>query len=420
MNLLIIIFITILLSAFFSGMEIAFISANKLRMEIDKNQNILSSKILRIFSDNPSQYISTMLIGNNLALVIYGIVMTMLIEPYIKQFIINEGAVLLIQTIISTLIILFLAEFFPKTFFKINPNQTLKILAVPVYIFYLIFYPIAKFITVISRFIIKLLFKVNITDDDNTTFEKIDLDHFINDSQQENNQENEINNDVKIFQNALDLSNIKLRECIVPRTEIEAIEINEDVDILKQKFIETGHSKILVYKESIDNIIGFAASIQLFHNPNSIKEMVQNLPIVPETMPANKLLAMFIQNQKSMVLVVDEFGGTSGIVTMEDILEEIVGDIQDEHDKINLIDNKISDTEYILSGRLEIDNINDKYNLNLPDSGDYETIAGLILANYGSIPVINDVVEIDMFQFKIIKASNTKIEIVKLTIKKTK
>jgi CBS domain containing-hemolysin-like protein len=416
MDLLIIIFITILLSAFFSGMEIAFVSANKLRMEIDKNQNILSSKILRIFSDNPSQYISTMLIGNNLALVIYGIVMTMLIEPYIKQFIANEGVVLLIQTIISTIIILFLAEFLPKTFFKINPNQALKILAIPVYLFYIIFYPIARFITTISRLIIKLIFRVNITDNDNTTFGKIDLDHFINDAQQENDQENEIDNDVKIFQNALDLSSIKLRECIVPRTEIEAIEINESVEVLKQKFIETGYSKILVYEESIDNIIGFAASIQLFKNPGSIKEMVQKLPIVPETMPANKLLAMFIQNQKSMVLVVDEFGGTSGIVTMEDILEEIVGDIQDEHDKVNLIDNKISDTEYLLSGRLEIDSINEKYNLNLPISGDYETIAGLILANYGSIPIVNDVVEVGKFNFKIIKASNTKIELVKLKI----
>lgn len=416
MELLIIIIVTILFSAFFSGMEIAFVSANKLRMEIDKNQNIFPSNILRIFSDNPSQYISTMLIGNNLALVIYGIVMAIVIEPSIKHFISNDGIVLLIQTIISTIVILFLAEFLPKTFFKINPNQTLRIFAIPVYFFYLIFYPIAKFTTALSRIIIKLFLRVKITDDDDNTFGKVDLDHFINDAQIKDDQSQEIDHDVKIFQNALDLSNIKLRECVVPRTEIEAVELDDSVDFLKQKFIETGYSKIMVYEESMDNIIGFAASIQLFQKPTSIKEMVQKLPIVPETMPANKLLAMFIQNRKSMALVVDEFGGTSGVVTMEDILEEIVGDIQDEHDKIKLIDQKINDAEYQLSGRLEIDDLNEKYNLNLPVSAEYETIAGLILANYGSIPTVNDIIEVDVFSFKILKASTTKIELIKLKI----
>ena len=418
MELLIIILATILFSAFFSGMEIAFVSANKLRMEIDKNQNIFPSNILRIFSKNPSQYISTMLIGNNLALVIYGIVMAILIEPSIKLFIINDGAVLLIQTIISTIIILFLAEFLPKTLFKINPNQTLRIFAIPVYFFYLIFYPIAKFTTAISRIIIKLFLRVSITDDDDNTFGKIDLDNFIIDAQIEDDKSHEMDHDVKIFKNALDLSNVKLRECIVPRTEIEAVELSDSVDLLKQKFIETGYSKIMVYEDSIDNIIGFAASIQLFKKPSSIKEMVQKLPIVPETMPANKLLALFIQNRKSMALVVDEFGGTSGVVTMEDILEEIVGDIQDEHDKIKLVDQKITDKEYMLSGRLEIDDLNEKYNLDLPVSGDYETIAGLILANFGSIPIVNDVIDVDVFSFKILKASTIKIELVQLKIDK--
>lgn len=418
MDLLIIILVTILFSAFFSGMEIAFVSANKLRMEIDKNQNIFPSNILRIFSENPSQYISTMLIGNNLALVIYGIVMATLMEPFIKTFVTNDGMVLFIQTVISTIVILFLAEFLPKTLFKINPNQTLRVLAIPVYFFYLIFYPIAKFTTGISRIIIKIFLRANISDDDNISFGKVDLDHFITDSQMDEDKSHEMGHDVKIFQNALDLSNIKLRECVVPRTEIEAVELSDSVDLLKQKFIETGYSKIMVYEESIDNIIGFAASIQLFQKPTSIKEMVQKLPIVPETMPANKLLALFIQNRKSMALVVDEFGGTSGVVTMEDILEEIVGDIQDEHDKIKLIEKKISDEEYMLSGRLEIDDLNDKYNLNLPASGDYETIAGLILANFGSIPTVNDVIEIGVFSFIILKATTTKIELVQLKIDK--
>lgn len=416
MELLIVIIATILLSAFFSGMEMAFVSANKLRMEIDKNQNIFASNILRIFSDNPSQYISTMLIGNNLALVVYGIVMAMAIEPSLDRYIHNDGVILLLQTIVSTIIILFLAEFIPKTLFKINPNQTLRIFAIPIYFFYFLFYPIAKLTTSISRIVIKVLLKVNIAHENNSTFGKIDLDHFITEAQIDESSKKEMDHDVKIFQNALDLSSVKLRECIVPRTEIEAVEIGDSVDILKQKFIETGYSKIMVYEQSIDNIIGFAASIQLFNKPTSIKEMVQKLPIVPETMPANKLLSMFIQNQKSMALVVDEFGGTSGVVAMEDILEEIVGDIQDEHDKIMLIDQKISDTEYKFAGRLEIDDLNEKYGLNLPVSQDYETIAGLILANFGSIPIVNDLIKINKFSFKIINVSTTKIEIVQLKI----
>jgi len=416
MNIIVVIIITILLSAFFSGMEIAFISANKLQMEIDKKQNMFASGILRIFSENPAQYITTMLIGNNLALVIYGAMMAQLIEPSVRTVFQSDGMVLLIQTIISTLIILFLAEFFPKALFNINPNKTLKLFTIPVFIFYVIFYPIAKFTTFISRFIIKVVLRVSVSEDKNMSFGKVDLDHFINETQPEDAETNDFDHDVKIFQNALDLSNIKIRECIVPRPEIQAISIDDSVEHLKQMFIETGHSKIVVYEDSIDNIIGFAASIQLFKKPQSIKEMLQALPIVPETMSANKLLAQFIQNNKSIALVVDEFGGTSGIVTMEDILEEIVGDIQDEHDKNDLEEQKISDTEYKLSGRLEIDYLNDKYNIDLPISQDYETIAGFILANHGSIPTVNDIVQIDKFEFKIIKATTTKIELVYLKI----
>jgi len=416
MNIIVVIIITILLSAFFSGMEIAFISANKLQMEIDKKQNMFASGILRIFSENPAQYITTMLIGNNLALVIYGAMMAQLVEPSVRTVFQSDGMVLLIQTIISTLIILFLAEFFPKALFNINPNKTLKLFTIPVFIFYVIFYPVAKFTTFISRFIIKVVLRVSVSEDKNMSFGKVDLDHFINETQPEDAETNDFDHDVKIFQNALDLSNIKIRECIVPRPEIQAISIDDSVEHLKQMFIETGHSKIVVYEDSIDNIIGFAASIQLFKKPQSIKEMLQALPIVPETMSANKLLAQFIQNNKSIALVVDEFGGTSGIVTMEDILEEIVGDIQDEHDKNDLEEQKISDTEYKLSGRLEIDYLNDKYNIDLPISQDYETIAGFILANYGSIPAVNDIVQIDRFEFKIIKATTTKIELVYLKI----
>ena len=416
MDLLLIILGTLVLSAFFSGMEIAFVSANKLRIELDKKQNIFPSKILNLFSNNPSQYISTMLIGNNIALVIYGIVMAQIIEPLIRLFSQHDSLVLLLQTIFSTLVILFVAEFLPKTLFRINPNQTLRIFAIPVYFFYLIFYPIAKFTIFISNGIIRVVLRVKISDDDNITFSKVDLNYMVSETKGDDTENSEIGHDVKIFQNALDFSNVKLRECIVPRTELVAVALSDTVDLLKQKFIETGYSKILVYEDSMDNIIGFAASIHLFKKPGSIKEMMQNLPIVPESMAANKLLGMFIQNRKSMALVVDEFGGTSGIVTMEDILEEIVGDIQDEHDKVLLIEEQISDNEYKFSGRLEIDNLNEKYSFNMPVSDDYETIAGLILANYESIPKVNDVIVIENFNFRILKATTTKIELVHVNI----
>jgi CBS domain containing-hemolysin-like protein len=357
-----------------------------------------------------------MLIGNNLALVIFGIVMAQFLDPGIRLLTQSDGMVLVLQTFIATLVILVLGEFFPKTLFRINPNQTLRIFAVPVYIFYLLFYPIAKIITSLSRFIIRIIFRADLSKDAGVSFNRVDLDHFVNENHSDEDDKHEKGHDVKIFQNALDFSKVKLRECIVPRTEVVAVAIDDSVDYLKQRFIETGYSKIMVYEKSMDNIIGFAPSMHLFKKPNTIKEMVQNLPIVPESMAANKLLALFIQNRKSMALVVDEFGGTSGIVTMEDILEEIVGDIQDEHDKVNLISDKINDNEFKFSGRLEIDDLNGKYSLNLPVSDDYETIAGLILAHSGSIPKVNDVVLIEGFSFRILKATTTKIELVHLKI----
>lgn len=419
MSYLIIILITLLLSAFFSGMEIAFISANKLRLELDRKKEGITAKIINVFAKHPSQYISTMLIGNNIALVIYGIIIAKTLEPHIGLFIHNQWFILIVQTIISTLIILFIAEFLPKTIYSINPNSYLKIFAVPTYFFYLLFYPIAKFTIFLSNKFIKNILRVNINNQ-KLTFGKSDLGNLVSETQNEEDQNNEIDLDVKIFQNALDFSNVKLRECIVPRTELVAVSIDESVEILRQKFIETGHSRILVYKESIDNIIGYAHSIKLFENPKSVKAMIRKIPIVPETMPANKLLAIFTKQRKSMALVVDEFGGTSGITTMEDILEEIIGDIQDEHDRVKLIDKKISETEYLLSGRQEIDDINEKYDLKLPESEQYETIAGLILNQYGSIPKINDEVSMDGFLFKVMKASTTKIELVHLKVTEQK
>lgn len=416
MNILVVILGSLILSAFFSGMEIAFVSSNKLRIELDKKQGMFPSKLIEVFSKNTSQYLATMLIGNNIALVIYGLVMAQVLEPVFTLFVQTDGLVLLLQTIFSTLIILMFAEFLPKTLFRINPNQTLKVFAIPVYFFFVLLYPVARFTIFLSRSIIQLFFRVKISDEGSMTFGKTDLNHLVTENQSETDELGEVDHGVRIFQNALDFSSIKLRECIVPRTEIVAVSINDPVELLEKKFVETGLSKILVHEESIDKIIGYAHLVDLFQKPTNLTSIVKKIPIAPETMPANKLLALFIQNRKNIALVVDEFGGTRGIVTMEDILEEIIGDIQDEHDKVLFEEKQVNDTEFQFSGRLEIDYLNSKYNLELPASEDYETIAGLILAQHGSIPKANDTVIIDNLTFKILKVTSTKIELIHLKV----
>ena len=417
MNYLLFIIISLVFSAFFSGMEIAFLSANKLRIELDKKQGFYASNIISFFSKNPSQFIATMLIGNNIALVVYGLIMAALLEPVLHIFLFSDSWVLIIQTIISTLIIIFTAEFLPKTLFQINPNFILNFLSIPVFVFYILFYPIAKFTIFISNIILKGIFKTQIDKKRNKLiFGRVDLDDFVNNLIQENEDPIEIDHEVKMFQNALDFSKIKLRECIVPRTEIEAIELNDELSVLKANFIETGYSKILVYQESIDNVIGYANSLDLFKNPKDIKSMVHTIQIVPESMPANKLLELFIKEHKSIAIVVDEFGGTSGMVTIEDIIEEIFGDIKDEHDNIELEENQLSENEYIFSGRLEIDYINEKYHQNFSISDQYETIAGYILFHHGNIPKKHEFVTIRNYQFNILKATKTRIELVKLKV----
>ncbi len=417
MNDTLIILLTLILSAFFSGMEIAFVSANRLMLELDKKSNTFNARIIKRLAHNDSQYIATMLIGNNIALVVYGIIMAKILEPGIRVYFSHDSIVILIQTVLSTFLILILAEFLPKALFRINPNQTLKVFALPIYVFYLLLYPVAMFTMHLSKVVIRIFFRVKIDDKSKISFGKTDLDNLVSESKGDDNEDEDVINDVRIFQNALDFSNIKLRECVVPRTELTAISVDEPVENLKQKFIVTGHSKVLVYEDTIDNIIGYAHLIELFQKPSSIKSMIRKLPIVPQTMPANKLLAMFLLQRKSMALVVDEFGGTSGVVTMEDIIEEIIGDIQDEHDKQTLHEEKINDHEYRFAARHEIDDINEKYNLDLPVSDDYETLAGLLLSEYGSIPKTGDIIKFDSFIFKVLKATDTKIEMVHLTIR---
>ena len=420
MNLyFLLILITIILSAFFSGMEIAYVSANKLQLELDKKSEPFNSRILRFVTANGGKYIATMLVGNNIALVIYGIAFAAILEPVFKIYIQSESMVLLLQTIISTLIILFVSEFLPKTLFRLYPNSLLNILSLPLAFFYVLFYPITAFSIAITNTLLKRVLKTDLNAvNKNPVFSRIDLDQFVNESDsprallQEKKEETEI----KLFKNALDFSKVKLREIMVPRTEIEMLEIGASIADLRQKFVETGYSRILFYKENIDNIIGYVHSSVLFQNPQSIESQIKKVLIVPETMPANKLLSTFIQEHRSIAIVVDEFGGTSGMVTSEDILEEIFGEIEDEHDTRGIIEKKISDTEYVFSGRAEIDLINEKYRLDLPESEEFETLAGFILFYHESIPKINSLIKIGKFHFKILKATNTKIELVKLTI----
>lgn len=410
-----IIFITLIFSAFFSGMEIAFTSANKLRLELDRKQGHISSGLISIFTDNPSQYIATMLVGNNIALVIYGIEMAKLLTPIFENYIPSPSSILVLQTILSTIVILITAEFLPKSIFRLHPNTLMNFFALPVFLFYLLFYPISKFSTSLSYGIIRILLRTKIRKDKSKPiFGKIDLDHLIGQSasiEEDSKHEQEL----KIFQNALDFSEVRIRDCMIPRTDIEAIDIDANIQELKQRFIETKYSRIPVFKGGIDNIVGYINSKELFKNPQSIKSRLINIDFIPETIRANKVLAMFIKEHKSIAVVVDEFGGTAGLVTIEDIIEEIIGEINDEHDRNELVEKQINDNEFILSGRLEIKHINETYNLNIPESDEYETLAGFILYQYQNIPKPNETIILSDYTIRIIKMSETRIDLIQLT-----
>ena len=405
-----------LFSAFVSGMEIAFVSVDKLRFEMERKGGI-TSRILSIFFKNPNEFISTMLVGNNIALVIYGILMAQVIEQNLLAGLIdNHFLLVLIQTIISTLIILVTGEFLPKTLFKINPNFTLNIFAVPTYICYVLLNPISKFASGISNILLYIIGIKTNKEANEKAFTKVDLDYFIQSSIQDVQNEQDIDTEVKIFQNALDFSNIRIRDCMVPRTEIVAIEYGTPIEELKARFIESGISKIIVYKENIDNIIGYIHSSEMFREQTDWTKSVRQLPIAPDTMGAHKLMKLFMQQKKSLAVVVDEFGGTSGIVALEDLVEEIFGEIEDEHDTTSYIAKSVGDNEYILSGRLEIEKVNELFSLDLPENDDYQTIGGLILHQYQSFPKIHEEITFDKFHFKIIKVTATKIELVKLKV----
>jgi putative hemolysin len=418
-----IILLTLLCSAFAAGSEIAFLSSNKLRIELERSQGSFAARLIWNFVKSPSHFIATMLLANNVALVIYGIVMTEhLMTPEVMRGFLPErlhapGTILLLQTFFSTLIILVAAEFIPKVIFRINPNAILNWLAIPIRIIYLLLYPVVWTIIGLSGMLMKTLFGVTFTEE-RPVFGRIDLDLYIRDITTKNPQAEELDSEIRIFQNALDFKDVKVRECMIPRNEIVAVEVTEPISVLMHSFIDTKLSKILVYRDSIDNIIGFVHSSEMFKNPTAIGEVMLPVQIVPEAMSANELLKQFTNQHRSVAVIVDEFGGTSGMATLEDIMEEIFGDIQDEHDVPEEVEKKTGENEYLLSGRLEIDYLNKKYDLNLPEHESYETLGGFILHHHENVPEPGEKVVIPPFTITAVKVSSSRIEHVRVKIER--
>ncbi len=416
MDTTLIIILSLLVSAFFSGMEIAFITANKLLIELRSKQGSFSARLLSPFVNNPSRFISTTLVGNNIGLVVYGIYMGAFLTPYILQFIPvtqhNTFALLFLQTIISTALVLVTAEFIPKVLFRINPDAILNILALPFWITYYLFWPLVHLITWLAKLILNGLLRVNFNES-NPVFSKVDLDQYISDSVEDLDDDADV--DTEIFKNALDFSSIKLRDFMTPRTELVSVDIDAATDELHQKFLETGLSKILIHQGTVDHVIGYTHQKDLFKKPHSIRSILIPIEIAPETMPANELLNVFTKSHKSIALVVDELGVTAGIVTIEDIMEEIFGEIEDEHDVEQLAELKLNEKEFILSARLEVDYLNSKYDLNIPE-GDYNTLGGFIFALHEDIPSKGEVITIEPFEFNIISVSNNRLNEVKLKL----
>ena len=405
------------LSAFFSGMEIAFVASNRLLMKVGKDQSGLSQHCLKVFYANPNSFVSTMLVGNNIVLVVYGILFARIFDGLWQLAgISNDATLVMLDSICSTLVILFTGEFLPKTLFKSNPNRLMSLLAPVAYLFYIVLWPISRFSTLLSRLFLRLLGVKMEEGNNDGTFTKVDLDDLVQSSIDNTPQGGEVDDEMKIFQNALDFPDLKVRDCMVPRTEINAVPYDCTADELQQKFVESGNSKILIYKEDIDHIVGYIHTLELFRAREKWHDHIRQMPFVPETMAAQKLMQIFLGQKKSIGVVVDEFGGTSGIVSLEDIVEEIFGDIEDEHDNTNYIAKQTADGDYILSGRLEIDKANELFNLGLPDSGEYKTISGLILHAYQSFPKLNEVVKVGKYHFTIVKKTMTKIEVVRLHV----
>jgi CBS domain containing-hemolysin-like protein len=406
--LLFLVVISLTLSAFFSGMEIAFISANKLKIELDNKKGEWSAKILSLLSKDPAWFIAAMLVGNNIALVVYSLYMADLLSPILNNIGLTNSWILLFQTIFSTFFILIFAEFLPKAIFRINPNAVLKVFSLALFVFYFLIWPVTALVVYLTNFTL-IFFGKKDGKRDKISFKKTDLDQYLEQLKNDLSEDEELEHDVKIFHNALSFSDVIARDCMVPRNEIMALEINDEIKELKNIFLETGYSRILIYKENIDNIIGYVHSVQLFKSPKNIKSVLHPLEIIPESMPANKILEHFIEKNRGVAVVVDEYGGTSGILTMEDIIEEIFGEIDDEHDQSNHDCEQLSENKYVFSARVEIDYINEKYRLSLPEKEEYETLGGLIINYAETIPEKGASFLIDNYEILILEVEENKI-----------
>ncbi len=416
-NNLSIVLVSLVFSAMFSGIEIAFVSSDKLHIELQGKQGTLTGRILSRFSKSPTRFITTTLVGNTIALVIYGIFMAAILEPVLHKLLPeslnNNGFILLTQTLTATLLVLITAEFIPKSLFLLNPHRMLKVFALPMQLIYWLMQPIVVVVVILSKFLIVKVLRLEYSED-KSVFGLTDLNNYLL-RLQENAADTQVEVDTKIFNNALEFKTIKIRECMIPRTEVVAVDITDGIDDLKKSFIESGHSKILIYKETIDDIVGYCSSQKLFNKPGSIKDILTPIIIVPETLLANELMIQLINERKSLALVVDEFGGTSGIVSIEDIIEEIFGEIQDEHDDEDLVEQKLSERTYLLSARHEIDYLNEKYLWNIPE-GDYDTLGGYILSVNEDLPDLNQIVETPPFVFTITSIQETRIDVVRMSI----
>lgn len=417
MSSYVVILVSLLFSAFFSGMEIAFVSSNKLRFELEKRESRLTAKIITMFYRHPQQYITTMLVGNNICLVVFSMLMAEILEPYFSLFISNDLLMSFVQSVVATVIVLFVGEFFPKTLFRINPNLWLRIFAPLLYVIYVVLYPVSLMSTWMSIGLLRLMGAKVTKQAQDITFSRVDLMYLLQESYDAEEKDEDMGQEVKMLQNALDFSSVKLRDCYVPRTEVVALPYDVDTDKLKETFIETGLSKILIYKNDIDNIVGYIHQSEMFSHKSEWQQHINPVPIVPENMAAQRLMKLFMQQKKSIAVVVDEFGGTAGIVTLEDIIEQIFGEINDEHDKCEYTQEQVGSKEFLLSGRLEVKAVNERFGLDLPLSEKYDTIAGLILEHYGHFPKVNESIEVEDFTFKCLKMAGNRIDLVKLICK---
>lgn len=410
-----IIVIALMFSALFSGIEIAYLSANRLQIELELKQKKWLAPVVDMFMGQGPRFIAAMLVGNNIALVVYGIFMAALLEPYIKSFWPNDVFILLVQTLLSTLLVLITAEFLPKALFRIDPNAVLNLLALPLAVVYFLLFIPAYLITGLSNVILKTFFKLEDRDQD-AVFSRLALYHFLLEKTSSIAEDEEVETEIQIFQNALEFSKVKARECMVPRNEVEALDIEDDLQQLRQRFMDTGHSKIVIYRENIDNIIGYVHSSELFKSPDSIKSILRPIAIVPESKTANDILEQLISQRRHIAVVLDEYGGTAGILTIEDVIEELFGDIEDEHDNEEMVEVQLAEDHYRFAARQEIDYLNDQYRLDIPESDEYDTLAGFILHHFEDIPKFKQRIDIPPFRFIVTKVDKHRIEEVELLL----